>query len=94
MRSVYLIYGTLLAIIATGTIRSRGASERAKLEMAVTLPYTAQCPMCEYSDTWMVIMSENSDERALSPREKRTFVEELAAEHPNHPKRKHWPEAS
>jgi hypothetical protein len=62
--------------------------------MATTLPYTVQCPMCKYSDTWMVVMSDGPYERALSLQEKRTFVEELAAEHPNHPKRKYWPEAS
>jgi hypothetical protein len=43
----------------------------------------------------MVIMSDDPYEGALSSvREKRTFVYELAAEHPNHPKPRYWAAAS
>jgi hypothetical protein len=62
--------------------------------MAATLPYTVRCPMCEYSDTWVVITSDDPYEGPLPLRKKRTFVEELVAEHPNHPKPRAWPDAS
>jgi hypothetical protein len=62
--------------------------------VATTLPYTLRCPMCEYTDTWVVITSEGANEGALPLRAKLTFVEELAAEHPNHPKPRNLPGAS
>jgi hypothetical protein len=62
--------------------------------MATTLPYTVRCPMCEYSDTWVVVTSDDPHEGALPVRKKLKFVDELAAEHPNHPKPKGWPDGS
>ncbi len=62
--------------------------------MAAKLPYIVRCPMCEYLDTWIVILSDDPSEGALALRERRTFAEELAAEHPHHPKPRVWPDAS
>lgn len=62
--------------------------------MATTLPYTVRCPMCEYSDTWVVRTSDDPYEGVLPVWKKRTFVKELVAEHPNHPKPRSWPDVS
>jgi len=70
------------------------AKDKKGLEMANTLPYTLECPMCEYSDTWVVKTSDNPYDGALPLREKKSFVEELVAEHPNHPKPRRWPDDS
>ena len=33
--------------------------------MAAKLPYIVRCPMCEYLDTWIVILSDDPSEGAL-----------------------------
>ena len=50
--------------------------------------------MCAYSDTWVVTPPGNPDERALSFREMRTFAQELASEHPDHPRPRAWADAA